>query len=93
MEWDFSFKNLSNFLVNLNMKNITLDIPENLDIDEREIKRFLAAKMYESGKLSLGQAAELSGLSKLAFSEILADYNVSLINYPLSEILNDAARL
>jgi len=27
--------------------------------------------MYESGKLSLGQAADLAGLSKTAFSEIL----------------------
>jgi predicted HTH domain antitoxin len=39
--------------------------------------------MYESGKLSLGQASELAGLSKVAFAEILADFNISLINYPL----------
>lgn len=57
-----------------------------------EMKRFLAAKMYESGKLSLGQSADLAGMSKVAFSEILADYNVSLINYPPSEIIRDAAQ-
>ena len=74
------------------MKHLTLTIPEHLDLDERETKRFLAAKMYESGKLSLGQAAELAGLSKVAFSEILADYDVSLINYPPSDILKDAAQ-
>ncbi|SEJ63049.1 Uncharacterised protein family (UPF0175) [Cyclobacterium xiamenense] len=55
------------------MKHITLTIPDHLDLGETETKRFLAAKMYESGKLSLGQAAELAGLSKVAFSEILAD--------------------
>lgn len=75
------------------MKDLTLHIPENLDLNERDTKRFLAAKLYESGKLSLGQAAELAGLSKVAFSEILADYNVSLINYPPSDISKDAARL
>jgi predicted HTH domain antitoxin len=74
------------------MKHLTLTIPDHLDLDERETKRFLAAKMYESGKLSLGQAAELAGLSKVAFSEILADYNVSLINYPPSDIPEDAAQ-
>lgn len=74
------------------MKHLTLTIPDHLDLDERETKRFLAAKMYESGKLSLGQAAELAGLSKVAFSEILADYEVSLINYPPSYILKDAAQ-
>lgn len=68
------------------MKHLTLTIPDHLDLDETETKRFLAAKMYESGKLSLGQAAELAGLSKVAFSEILADYDVSLINYPPSDI-------
>ena len=74
------------------MKHLTLNIPESLNLNERETKRFLAAKMYESGKLSLGQAAELAGLSKIAFSEILADYNVSLINYPPSDITRDAAQ-
>jgi len=74
------------------MKHLTLSIPDHLDLDERETKRFLAAKMYESGKLSLGQAAELAGLSKMAFSEILADYDVSLINYSPSDIPKDAAQ-
>jgi predicted HTH domain antitoxin len=74
------------------MKHLTITIPDHLELDEKDTKRFLAAKMYESGKLSLGQAAELAGLSKVAFSEILADYDVSLINYPPSDILKDAAR-
>ncbi len=72
------------------MKHLTLNIPDHLD--ERETKRCLAAKMYETGKLSLGQASELAGLSKVAFSEILGDYGVSLINYPPSDITKDAAQ-
>jgi len=71
------------------MEHLTINIPKHLNLDERETTRFLAAKMYESGKLSIGQAAELAGLSKVAFSEILADYNVSLINYPPSDIIQD----
>ena len=74
------------------MKYTTINIPENLNLNKQETKRFLAAKMYEVGKLSLGQAAELAGLSKVAFSEILADFNVSLINYPPSDIVRDAAQ-
>ena len=72
------------------MKHLNLKIPGSLNLNERETKRFLAAKMYEAGKLSLGQAAELAGLSKIAFSEILGDYNVSLVNYPPSDIIRDA---
>ncbi len=48
--------------------------------------------MYEIGRLTLGQAAELAGLTKVAFSEILADYEVCLINYPPSDITKDAAQ-
>ena len=74
------------------MKHLTLNIPDHLNLDENEARRFLAAKLYESGKLSLGQAAELAGLSKIAFSEILADFNVSLINYAPSDIARDAGQ-
>ena len=75
------------------MKELTLHIPVNLNLSERETKRFLAAKMYEAGKLTLGQAADLAGLSKTTFAELLADYDVSLIDYPPSEVISDAARL
>jgi predicted HTH domain antitoxin len=75
------------------MKQLTLNIPQNLNLSEKETKRFLAAKLYESGKLSLGQASDLAGLSKVAFAEILSDYDVSLINYPSSDILRDVSEL
>lgn len=45
------------------MSTITLQVPEKVDLDPRETTRFLAAKLYEIGRLSLGQAAELAGLS------------------------------
>jgi predicted HTH domain antitoxin len=73
------------------MKTITLNIPDKMELEPKETVKFLAAKLYETGKLSLGQAAELAGLSKVAFSEILSDYNVSLFNYPSEEIKRDAA--
>ena len=72
---------------------LTLDIPDTTQADETEIKEMLAAKLYESGKLSLGQAAELAGMSKVTFAEILHKYNVSLINYPISEMTRDAAAI
>lgn len=75
------------------MTQLTLNIPEGVALNENETKRFLAAKMYESGKLTLGQAATLAGLSRIAFAEILADYDVSLINHPSSEISKDADRI
>jgi len=40
-------------------------------------------------KLSMGQAAELVGLSKSAFMEILGTYGVSVFNYPSSNLDRD----
>ena len=73
------------------MKTIAVNVPDTMELEPKETIRFLAAKLYESGKLSLGQAAELAGLSKTAFAEILGDYNVSIFNYPAGEIIRDAA--
>jgi predicted HTH domain antitoxin len=72
------------------MTTLTLQIPDSLGEYHNDTKRFIAAKFYESGKLSLGQAADLAGLTKRTFAELLSDYGVSLINYPVSEMLNDA---
>jgi predicted HTH domain antitoxin len=69
------------------MKTWTLQIPDNLD--EREAKNLLAAKLYEKGSLSLGQAAELAGYSKRTFMDLLGNYEVSVFNYSGSELDND----
>jgi predicted HTH domain antitoxin len=66
------------------MKTLTVQIPDHLD--EREAKMLLAAKLYEKGSLSLGQAAELSGYSKRAFMEILGDFGVSIFNLSEEEL-------
>lgn len=71
------------------MKTIRLKIPDAIDLNEREAKMLLASKLYEKGKITLGQAAELVGLSKRTFMEILGDYDVPLFNYPLSELDSD----
>jgi predicted HTH domain antitoxin len=73
------------------MKTITIQVPDSFDTDSREITMILAARLYESGKLSLGQAAELAGLTKRTFAERLGDYGVSIFNYSASELANDLA--
>lgn len=55
------------------MKTLILNIPEKLDLEPAETTKFLAAKLFEAGKLSLGQGAEMTRLSKTAFAEILGD--------------------
>ncbi|RYE18983.1 MAG: UPF0175 family protein [Sphingobacteriaceae bacterium] len=71
------------------MKTITLDIPDSFELNEKETKTFLAAKLYEKGTLSLGQAADLAGYTKRTFMELLANYDVSLFNYSEEDLEKD----
>jgi len=71
------------------MKTLTLKVPDALDIDNNELAMLVASKLYEQGKLSLGQTAGLADMPKRRFAELLGNYNVSLFNYPASEISRD----
>ena len=71
------------------MRKISLKIPEILEIDNLQLYMILASNLYAQGKLSLGQAAEVANLSKRAFAELLGNYNVSIFNYPASDLKNE----
>lgn len=75
------------------MRTMEVAVPDCLEYDGNNLRRFLSVKLFESGKLTLGQAAEMSGMSKSGFADILGDYGSSLINYSAADALNDANSL
>ena len=68
---------------------VVLNIPESLNSKTFDVSIYLAAKMYEDKLLSSGQAAEMVGLSKRAFIEILGKYGVSLFSQSTDDLKND----
>jgi predicted HTH domain antitoxin len=52
-----------------------------LNIPEQEIKVILAESLFQQGLVSLGKAAEISGYSERAFSELLIKKGISPIQY------------
>jgi predicted HTH domain antitoxin len=75
------------------MTTIVLEVPDSLAEYRNDTVRFIAAKLYESGKLSLGQAADMARLTKRTFAELLADYGVSFINYSASDLKDELDRI
>ena len=73
------------------MRTLDLKVPIKPGADKNDVVKFLAAKLYESGRLTLGQAAEMIGMRTIDFAEILSQYGVSFINYPASDIRQDVA--
>ena len=71
---------------------LTIKLPASVQLSQFELSMMLAAKMYERGILSAGQAAEVVGLSKRTFIELLGKYGVSVFGYTsLEEIESEVA--
>ena len=47
-----------------------------------EMRRLAIVKLYELGKLSSGKAAELLGISRVVFLELVGSYQVSILGNP-----------
>jgi len=71
------------------VKTITLQLPDSLNLDEKEFTMLVASRLYETGDLSLGQAAEMAGMTKRDFAESLSRFGVSIFNYPASDLAQD----
>lgn len=71
------------------MRTLSIHLPSSLDLGDKEAKMAMASKLYELGKLTLGQAADLAGYSKETFMELLAGYGVSHFNYSPEELGED----
>jgi len=66
------------------MSEVTIQLPP--EVPKDEAKLLLMIKLFETGKLSLGQAAQFSGYSKGAFMELLGKYGVPVIDYPAEDL-------
>jgi len=71
------------------MRTIQLNIPDNVDLKDHDFLMIIAAKLYEDRKLSSGQAAQIAGLSKRTFIELLGRYGVSVFSNSISDLHSD----
>jgi predicted HTH domain antitoxin len=78
---------------------LSLEYPENLPDAlhmsraefEQEARLAMAAKLFETGKLSSGQAARLVGMARVAFLSELGRLGVSAIQIEPDELAQDLA--
>jgi predicted HTH domain antitoxin len=71
----------------LEMEKVVIPLPMGITSEEAEL--FLAIKLFEEGKLSLGQAAQMARYSKRAFMEILGKHGVCVFDHPAEELERD----
>lgn len=78
---------------------ITMEMPEkvlyslNMTGEEvsRDMRQLYAARLYQQGRLSLGQAAEFCGMNKFDFPQVLSSFNIPVVDYDPAELEDEVA--
>ncbi len=72
---------------------VELTLPDSVDLSDIDIKMIVAAKLFDMGELSSGQAAKIVGITRREFLETVGKYGVSIFQYDADELEEDLARL
>ena len=73
------------------MNTVEMKIQLPMTLSEDEVRLLLAVKLFEVGKVSLGQAAKIAGFTKRSFIDVLGRYGVPVIGYPPEELEREMA--
>jgi predicted HTH domain antitoxin len=73
------------------MTAFTSEHPLPAFVSDEEARLMLAVKLFETGRLSLGQAAEMCGYSKQGFIDVLGHQGIPVVQYPASELAVETA--
>lgn len=71
------------------MRKVQLNVPDELNLTDYDFSMIIATKLYQDAKLSAGQAAQMVGLSKRVFIEMLGNYGVSVLSTSIDDLHND----
>lgn len=88
-------------MLDMNTQTITVDLPSDilltLNEDENELKQdikiALAVRLYRLQKLTIGKAAQIAGLSRFEFENVLSENGVSISNLTIEDVIKDIQKL
>ncbi len=85
------------------MKNVSIPVeisPELMVVlnkNEQDLKNYfqvgIAIMLFREGKLTIGKAIQLSGLTRYEFEKALAEKNIPISNPSIDQVLSDVDKL
>lgn len=70
-------------------QTVSFELPEGIDLSEVEARFLFAGELHRKGKISLGQAAEMVGVTKFTFIEMMGKYGFSIFSESVEDLLHD----
>jgi predicted HTH domain antitoxin len=85
----------------MNTQIISIDLPSDilLALNETEaelkqrIKTSLAMRLYKLQKLTIGKAAQLSGLPRFEFETLLSENEIPISNLTIRDVMDDSKKI
>jgi predicted HTH domain antitoxin len=74
-------------------QDVYISLNETEDELQQKLRMFLAVRAYRLGKLTLGKAAQLSGMSRLQFENFLADNLIPISLLTVEDVYSDLQKL
>ena len=68
----------------------TVELPFSVSDDEARLA--LAVRLFQKGRISLGQAGKMAGFTKRAFIDVLGREGIPVVNYPAEELEKELLR-
>ncbi|MGF1518203.1 MAG: UPF0175 family protein [Nodosilinea sp.] len=67
---------------------ITLDLPDSLELTETDLRTELAVALFQQERITLGTASQLSGLHQIEFQRLIADRGIC-VHYDVHDLEQD----
>jgi predicted HTH domain antitoxin len=58
-----------------------------------DMKRYIAVILYQNSVVSIGKAAQLAGMDRIAFEYYLANNKIPISNLSFEDVMRDAAQV
>jgi predicted HTH domain antitoxin len=71
---------------------ITIDLPDNLQLSETDLRTELAISLFQQEKITLGTASQLTRLPQIEFQQLIASRGIC-VHYDVEELEQDLKSL
>lgn len=71
---------------------ITIDLPDDIQVTETDLRRELAIALFQKERITLGTASRIAGLHQIKFQRLIASHGIC-VHYDVDDLQQDLSSL